>query len=528
MQKADKVIKPVPRSNVKSFFINGALMTLCSIILRSIAVSFNIYVANVAGSEAVGLYTLLGSVYGFALTLSLSGINLAMTRLVSEALALGDESKAVFIIKRATAFAFIFGSVASVLLFLLSEPLSHMWLNESRAVKPLRRLAVCLPAVSLSSVFNGYFTAVRRAYKNALANLAEMTAKISFTVLLFSRYIEKDVETACTVLVLGSVFAEICSFAINLTLYCFDRFRNLKSSTKKPLDTGISKSILSISLPVALTSYVRSALLSIEHALVPKGLYKFGSDKSTALSAYGTLTGMALPVINFPYALIGSFTSLLIPEIAESRTRGDKRHIKYIIYRTYQSCLTFAFCIGGIFFAFADHLSEILYSSVEAGRYIRLLSLLVPVMYTDTSTDAILKGLGEQIHCMKVNIADALLSVLLVYLLVPRYGIMGYIATIYIAEIVNAALSIGRLLTITGFRFPLAKLLFLPLFCAVGAGAISNILLRLIHMPTSPLSTILGSMIFILLYFIFMSVTGTLSNEDAEWIRSLIKKQKPL
>ena len=524
MQKAINVIKTSGRGKVKSFFINGALITLCSVILRSIAVSFNVYVANTAGAEAVGLYTLLGSVYGFALTLSLSGINLALTRLLSEALALKDESRALAVIKRAALFALIFGALASLLLFFLAEPLSQSWLKEPRARTPLRILAVCLPAVALSSVFNGYFTAVRRAYKNAIANLAEMTARITFTVFLFSRYLERDVELACTVLVLGSVFAEFCSFFINATLYCFDRARNLKCPRKRTQPHGISKSILSISLPVALTSYVRSALLSVEHSLIPKGLYKFGADKTTALASYGTLTGMALPVINFPYALIGSFTSLLIPEISESRAKGEMRHIRYITHRTYQSCLAFSFCVCGIFFAFADHLGELLYSSEEAGRYIRLLSLLVPVMYTDTSTDAILKGLGEQVHCMKVNIADALLSVLLVFLLVPRYGVLGYIATIYIAEIVNAALSIGWLLKKTKFHFPIKKLLILPIFCAVGSGALSNLILRLFYMPISVLSTVLGAAIFILLYFILMSITGAISSDDALWVRSIFLK----
>ena len=412
MQRSVTGAVPKNHSKVQSFFLNGALITVCSVVLRSISVTFNVYVANVAGAEAVGLYSLLSGVYGFALTLALSGINLAITRLVSEALALGDEEKALTVIKKAAALALFFGSVAATLLFFLAKPLSAVWLLESRAAKPLKILALCLPAVALSSVFNGYFTAVRRAYKNALANLAEMTAKIGATVFLFMRTSEKDPELACTVLVLGGVFAEFCSFFINLTLYSFDRIRHLNNIKRDKKLSGISKSILSISLPVALTSYVRSALLSVEHSLIPKGLSKFGADKTSALSAYGTLTGMALPVINFPYALIGSFTSLLIPEVSESRAKGEVRHINYIIHRTYQSCLIFAFCVGGVFFAFADQLGELLYSSAEAARYIRLLSLLVPVMYTDTSTDAVLKGLGEQVHCMKVNIADALLSVI--------------------------------------------------------------------------------------------------------------------
>jgi stage V sporulation protein B len=286
----------------------------------------------------------------------------------------------------------------------------------------------------------------------------------------------------------------------------------------------VLKSILSISTPVALTSYVRSALLSIEHSLIPKGLRKFGGDNGSALSSYGTLTGMALPVINFPYAIIGSFTSLLVPEVSESRAKGEKRHVGYITYRTYQSCLAFAFCVAGIFFAFADRLGLLLYSSSEAAKYIRLLSLLVPVMYADTSTDAILKGLGEQVHCMKVNIADSLLSVALVCFLVPKLGIVGYVITIYIAELFNAALSIARLIKITDFRFPIRKTVLFPLFSAIGAGSVCNLVLYVFALPEGLLSLILAIVIFVLLYFIFISVTGTVSDEDAIWIRNVFGK----
>ena len=92
---------PITKSKIKTFFFNGALMTACSIILRTISVSFNVYIANTAGAEAVGLYTLLGGVFGFAITLALSGIHLALTRLVSESMATGDRAQAIKIIKTA-------------------------------------------------------------------------------------------------------------------------------------------------------------------------------------------------------------------------------------------------------------------------------------------------------------------------------------------------------------------------------------------------------------------------------------------
>ena len=77
-------------SRTRRFFLNALSLTVTAFALRGVSVLFNIYVSNKAGSEAMGLFSLLGSIYGFAMTVAMSGINLGTTRLVSDALALGN------------------------------------------------------------------------------------------------------------------------------------------------------------------------------------------------------------------------------------------------------------------------------------------------------------------------------------------------------------------------------------------------------------------------------------------------------
>ena len=119
-------------------------------------------------------------------------------------------------------------------------------------------------------------------------------------------------------------------------------------------------------------------------------------------------------------------------------------------------------CASGIFFAFADEIGEALYREPEASRQLRLIALLVPVMYLDSAVDAMLKGLGEEVFCMKVNVVDSLLCLGLVFILVPSLGIDGYIALTIISEIVNASLSLWRLMKIAPVKRDLFHHLFLP------------------------------------------------------------------
>lgn len=69
---------------MKKFLINGLVLTFTSLIMRSIAIIFNIYISNKIGAEAVGLFSLVMSIYLFFVTIATSGLNLACTYLVAE------------------------------------------------------------------------------------------------------------------------------------------------------------------------------------------------------------------------------------------------------------------------------------------------------------------------------------------------------------------------------------------------------------------------------------------------------------
>jgi stage V sporulation protein B len=109
----------------------------------------------------------------------------------------------------------------------------------------------------------------------------------------------------------------------------------------------------------------------------------------------------------------------------------------------------FSLGVGAFLFFYADPLGMLIYGSRDAGRYIRILAPLVPFMYTDMSVDGCLKGLGQQVWSMGINIVDALLGLLLTWQLLPRYALAAYIGIIYATELLNFGLSAGRLWKVT-------------------------------------------------------------------------------
>lgn len=203
--------------------------------------------------------------------------------------------------------------------------------------------------------------------------------------------------------------------------------------------------MLRIAVPLAVSAYARSALSTLQHLLVPRGLKSAGYSADGALSGYGVIQGMVLPIIFFPSCIMAAAAELIVPELTEAQVQGDGEGIHRASRSLLRLSLGFSGAVAAFMFVFADSLGLAIYDSAEAGAYIRVLAPLIPVVYTDMTVDGCLKGLGQQVWSMAINILDAVLGLVLVWTLLPVYALHAYIGIIYFTEAVNFILSILRL-----------------------------------------------------------------------------------
>ncbi len=494
--------------------------------MRTVGMAFNVYLSNRVGAAGMGLYTLAMSVYSFGVTFATSGVNLAATRLTAEAMAEGERGEGR--VRRKMLFCIIysaaFGIASSAVLFFAADFIGTRLLADSRTVKPIMIMAVSMPFISVSSALNGYFQAVRRVYKNAISQISEQFVKIACVSFLLSLMLPRGIEGSCIAIVCGTTISEIFSFVTAFIMYRRDLMRHIHKNGSEGQKNG--SKMLSIALPVAISSYVRSTLLTIEHILIPRGLRKNGINSETALASYGVIHGMVFPVLLFPQAVLSAAAGLIVPEMAQSAACGENRRIAYMAERVFQITLAFSIGVSGIMMAFSSELGLCIYSNAEASLYIRLFAPLIPLMYLDHVTDGMLKGVNQQLYSMRVNIADSLISVIAVWLLVPRYGIFGYVITIFACEMLNCGLSICRLLTVTGMRISLIRRFFLPLACIAGATSVETVLIEKtgILQTLPPSAALVLEIVFAaLVYIAMLVVTKSISRDDIVWIKNIVK-----
>lgn len=282
---------------IKTFLINGIILTTTSLIIRCISIFFNSYIAQKIGAEAIGLYGLVMSIYGFAVTISLSGISLATTKIVSEEIAVGNFGNIRFVIRKALLLSLLFSSIGSLLLITFSPYLCKTVLHGRISNTPFYLIAISLPFMSMSSCISGYFSALRNTIKPASDDILENLLKVSLISLLLNYFMPCGLEYICISLILGNIISEIFSFFYVYMLYKIDLKKFNKFSTSK---TFIEKRLLQITLPVGLTSLIRSSLSTLKQVLIPLGFEKNRKYKQTSFIKlwYYFRNGNAIDIIS--------------------------------------------------------------------------------------------------------------------------------------------------------------------------------------------------------------------------------------
>lgn len=493
--------------NLKIFIINVGIMTITSSILQLVGIIFNIYISNKIGSEGVGLFSLIMSVYTFGITLASFGINLASTKIVANQMAFNNKNGAIKVLFQCIFLSFIVGTLASFLLYAFSDIIINVCLKNKISKLPLYICFIALPFISMSASINGYFNATRKVYKTASASILEQIIKIFLAFTLLDLLLPKGLEYACISLIIATCISEMSSFFYSLLLIYLEK-RKLKY---KKNNENYFKEIFRICVPIGLTSYIRSGLSTFKQLIIPLRLEKSGLSTSASISAYGIVNGMVMPLLLFPSVFINSFANLLVPEFSRIYATKNSTRISTITNKIFKYTFLFSACIFSIFITFYNKLSNILYNEALVAKFLLILSPLVIIIYIDTVVDGILKGLDEQVNVMKCNILDLFTSITLIYFLVPIMGIYGYIVVIYVSELLNGIISIYLLVRKTKVKFKFTQYIIKPVGIALLARYIFIFIIKSIGLKFNIFIEIL---IFISFYILLLFISRTIKKSD--------------
>ena len=495
---------------------NTAILSVTSLLLKTVGILFRIYLSARIGAEGMGLYQLIFSVYVLGSTFAASGLSTAVTRLTTDELVVGSPASVRRVLRRAVALTLLIAGASTALFFFGAPLIGAVFLRDTRAVTALRVLAFGFPFMGVSSCIRGYFISRRNVGSSAISQIVEQGSRIALIAWLLGR-VSTGIGDACAAVMLGDVASEGIACGWLCIAYLRDRRRVCCAGESANVPRGrILRRLLAIAAPITAGRYLNTILRTVENFLVPRGLARYEGSQSAGLSQFGTLKGMVMPLLFFPSSFLGAFSTLLIPEIAEAKTRGQNGQVRRTVAHTLHLTLTASVLVGGLFWQFAYPLGQLLYHSDEVGFLLRVLAPLVPVMYAESVADGILKGLNEQVRSLWYSLADSALRIVLILWLVPHYGMAGFLFVMLLSNLLTSGLNTRRLCHVAQVPFCWGRWVLRPALCLGVSAYASNSLLAytpLGALPALP-HMLLGGAVTAALYIALLLGSGCVKKEE--------------
>lgn len=485
---------------------SALLLTVAGLTTRVIGFFYKIFLVSLIGAEGIGIYQMVFPLYMLCVSLVSSGIQTAISRFTAERQSTDGPARARSLFLTGLSMALGLSVAAASILYLLAEPLSLYYLGESRCLPLLQVMALAIPFEAVHGCVNAYFIGRKKAGFPALSQFLEQLIRVLATVIIFQAVTGRQQEPSPLLAAQGMLAAEFFVALLSLALLLFRRGHSGSHAAKKESgnDSALSsrpslwrensRLILRMALPLTGNRLMLNVLQSAEAAMIPTRLELYYKNTSAALSTYGIFTGMAMPLIMFPCAITGSFSTVLLPSVSEAHALGDERKIAKTIRSSLMFCAFLGIVSTWAFLCFGSSLGQLLYGQELVGSYLSTLAWICPFLYLTTTVSSILHGLGKTSSVFAHNLIGLLIRLAFTWFFVPAFGIQGCLWGLLASQLVTALLGIAALSRAVPVSFsPIAGILAPAALCGA-----STILLKLLQ-TLLPVLAIDGSWISFLL-----------------------------
>lgn len=448
----------------KNTIIKGTLiLTIAGLLTRLIGFFYRIFLSKALGAETLGLYQLIFPVYGICYTIYASGIQTAISKLVAEEAAKGSTKSAKRVLKTGILLSVTLASIISVIIFSSSDFIATKLLLHAESASSLRILAYVFPFCGITACINGYYYGLKKAGVPALTQLVEQIVRVGFVYFAALYFGGGKIKATCELAVAGIVFGEIASNIYNLISLTTQK-KEPKSSAgvEKQYQSRFLNALVKMSVPLTANRLFISVLHSFEAILIPAMLQKSGLSDSEALSLFGILNGMALPFLLFPSTITNSLSVLLLPAISEASAKQNTKLIAHTAAVSIKYSLILGIFSTGFFLFFGSPLGMSVFHIEEAGTYLVVMAWLCPFLYTATTLSSIINGLGKAHLTFLNSVAGLSLRIILLALIIPKFGIYGYLISVLISQLVTTALDVIIVVKNIHFKFDAVNSLLKP------------------------------------------------------------------
>lgn len=475
----------------KTLIKGAAILTTAGVCSKLLGFLYRIFLSNLIGAEGMGTFQLVMPIFMFCISLSSGGIQIAVSRFVAESNK--NRIKCLAVLRASLIMSGILSVITAGVLYIFSQDIALMFLNDAHCGDMLQYISLAVPLAAFHSCIVGYYFGVKNTVIPAIAQIFEQVFKFLALYVISLVFAGNGHEITAKQAVFTILFSELAGSLFLFAAIYTTRLSIISTPQKKAVSIPIRKKLrntyddikqlFSVAYILTINKIMLTLLQSVEAIIVPIVLIKYGLTRTESLSIYGILTGMSLPVISFPSALITSISMIIMPMVAEANVSDNKASVNHSArISTYSSCVLGIFFFG-IFMYFGNFIGTTVFHQPLAGKYIINLSWLCPFMYLSITFGSILHGLGKTTTTFLHNLISLLIRIGFLWFFVPQIGITGYFWGILISTLVQTFLHAYAISLSIDFEFSAMNYIIKPalwLFISLGAGIFTENIITMI------------------------------------------------
>ncbi|MGN0804356.1 MAG: oligosaccharide flippase family protein [Candidatus Coproplasma sp.] len=420
----------------QNIYRSAAQVTFFSIIEKALSFFYRIILSRKIGAEGVGIYQICLSVFAVFLTASSSGIPVTVSRLIAKNYATGTPKAKHAVVSAGVICSLLFTVPIALILFLTRNYYGFLFPDG----ECVNIFIILLPGLILTSVYavmRGSFWGNKQFLPYSIIELAEDAVMVICGCILIQ--FTAGAQSGARASIIAVLVSYVFSFVVSLCWYFITGGRFVRPKNQfKPLFTA--------SLPVTAMRTSTSVLNSCVAMFLPALLsHACGYSNAEALSIYGAVLGMGVPILFMPNSLIGSIAVVVAPEMSENFYAKRTNLLKRDIERTVKSSILIATVLIPFTYATGKDLGIFLYANQLSGQIISYFSFMMLPMCLAMITTTVLNSMHYEVRTLIYYSIGAGAMLVCIFALTPLLGIYAYMVGLTLSFIISAILNLALL-----------------------------------------------------------------------------------
>ena len=418
-----------------------AILASAGIVVKILGAIFKIPLNALIGTEGLGYYGYAYPLYALFLVISTTGLPVAISRLVSERVAINDYVSAQRVFKLSRWLMFGIGFVSFLICFFGAEFMAEHIYKDPGALLPIKAIAPALIFVPLMSSYRGYFQGTQNMNPTAISQFTEQVVRVVVGLIAAYLLLDMGVDAAAAGATFGATIGSIGGLSIIVLIHSLNKkainyhIEHSAKDHKHETNGQIIKQILAIAVPITIGATIAPMVSFADSAIVVRRLLEAGFDTEHARVLWGELSGYCTTMIGLPQVITQAIAVSMVPAVAAAfRLKNKKELTDHINMGLRIGMLIGMPCAVGMMvlaepvlvFVFGRD-EETIANAIHAAPTLQIMCIGVVLMALLSTSNGILQGINKQVLPVKNQAIGAAFKIVITYTLVaiPSLNIMG-------------------------------------------------------------------------------------------------------